>query len=213
MDKTTYKTTTFAVADMEAAKRIILTPTPDQTTDQRWETETPYMAGLLGEQLSIQPGQTIVDYGCGIGRLSKALIERFDCLVLGVDQSEEMRALAPAYVQNAAFSVVSRRMFHQMGLRGFRVDAAFSVWVLQHCVQPQEDIGLMAAVLPPGAPMTVVNMRRRAVPTQERGWYDDGLDVQAHLAGQFQETAAGTLAAELVTARVAEATFWATYRR
>ncbi|MBS0360349.1 MAG: class I SAM-dependent methyltransferase [Proteobacteria bacterium] len=213
MEKTTFDQNTFAVADMEAARRIILTPTAGQSTDERWEIETPYMAGLLGDQLAIRPGQTIVDYGCGIGRLSKALIERFDCFVLGVDQSEDMRALAPAYVKNAAFSAVSRRMFHQIGLRGFRADAAFSVWVLQHCPQPDEDIGLIAAALPPQAPITVVNMKRRALSTREKGWYDDGFDLRSRLAGQFREVAAGPLPDEIVTPRVAEATFWATYRR
>lgn len=210
---TTYKPETFAVADMEAARQIILTATAHQTTDERWERETPYLAGLLSEQLQIQPGQLVVDYGCGIGRLSKALIERFDCFVLGVDQSDEMRALAPSYVASSAFSVVSRRMFHQLGARGFRADSAFSVWVLQHCLTPEQDIGLMMAVLPPGAPLGVVNMQRRALPTSEHGWYDDGVDLRALLASYLRPDREGTLDPAVVTPHVAGATFWATYRR
>jgi SAM-dependent methyltransferase len=213
MASTTYKPETFATADLEAARQIILTATPQQTTDERWEIETPYMAELLGEQLAIQPGQMIVDYGCGVGRLSKALIERYDCFILGVDQSDEMRALAPSYVGSASFSVVSRRMFHQMGVRGFRADAAFSVWVLQHCLSPEQDIGLMIAALPSGAPLTAVNMKRRAIPTQEKAWADDGIDMRALLASYVTQQAAGTLDPEIVTPRGAEATFWATYRR
>ena len=170
MGSATYDAEVFSVSDIDAAKRIIITPSADMGTAERWEAETPYLAGLLGEAMDIRPGQLVIDYGCGIGRLAKALIERFDCMILGVDSSGDMRALATGYVDSAAFSVLSRRVLEGMAQRGLRADAAFSVSVLQHCLRPDQDIRVIASALRGAAPVSVVNLHRRAVPTVESGW-------------------------------------------
>src|SRR5579859_676277 len=213
MTRVTYDPGIFAAPDLEAAKRIIVTGSPGQGTEDRWRRETPYLAELLGEWLAIQPGMLVVDYGCGVGRLSKALIERFGCVVLGVDSSAEMRALAPAYVDHANFSVVSRRTFQGLIGGGLRAQAAFSVWVLQHCLRPAEDIGLIAQALPPGAPIAIVNTLRRVVPAVEARWADDGLDLRALLAERFALVRTGQLDAEVVGAATAAGSFWSAYTR
>ncbi|HLZ74553.1 class I SAM-dependent methyltransferase [Phenylobacterium sp.] len=213
MTRVTYDPGIFAAPDLEAAKRIIVTGSAGQGTEDRWRRETPYLAELLGEWLAIQPGMLVVDYGCGVGRLSKALIERFGCVVLGVDSSAEMRALAPAYVDHANFSVVSRRTFQGLIGGGLRAQAAFSVWVLQHCLRPAEDIGLIAQALPPGAPIAIVNTLRRVVPAVEARWADDGLDLRALLAERFALVRTGQLDAEVVGAATAAGSFWSAYTR
>jgi hypothetical protein len=48
---------------------------------ERWATETPYLADRIGTALGITATSMILD--CGIGRISKALIERFQCRVVG----------------------------------------------------------------------------------------------------------------------------------
>lgn len=213
MERVTYNPGIFAAPDLKAAKRIIVTGTVDQGTEDRWQRETPYLAELLGELLEIRPGMLVVDYGCGVGRLSKALIERFNCLVMGVDSSAEMRGLAPAYVDHPNFSVVSRRTFQGLIGGGLRAQAAFSVWVLQHCLRPLEDIGLIADALPPGASIAIVNTLRRVVPTIESGWADDGLDLQALLAERFSPVSTGKLDAEVVGPATAAASYWTAYTR
>jgi trans-aconitate methyltransferase len=120
------------------------------------------LAELLGSALDLKSGQMVVDYGCGVGRLSKALIERYDCLVLGVDSSASMRSLATDYVGSGAFSVVSRRTFDALSRGGFKADAAVCVWVLQHCLQPAADIGLIRRALEDGCGLAVVNNLGRA---------------------------------------------------
>jgi SAM-dependent methyltransferase len=207
----TYNAGIFEVASLQAAREIILTPGADAGTDERWERETPYLAELLGDILDLRPGALVIDYGCGIGRVAKALIERFDCKVLGVDASAPMRAMAPEYVSSAAFSAVSRHMLEVMLTSGLRADAAISVWVLQHAFQPDQDVRLIKRVLRPGAPFGLVNLNRRAVPTHERRWHDDGKDVRVLVAEQFNERAAGALDRDVVGAITAEHSFWALY--
>ena len=94
-----YDASVFDVANVDEAKRIILTP-ENSTTEERWQVETPYLAALITEHLPIDRGTLLLDYGCGIGRMSKALIERKRCKVVGADISASMRALAGAYVVN-----------------------------------------------------------------------------------------------------------------
>ncbi|WP_293379512.1 methyltransferase domain-containing protein [Phenylobacterium sp.] len=212
MAKLTYNPSVFEARDLEAARRIILTTERDQTTDLRWERETPYLADLLGKALNLKLGQTVIDYGCGVGRLSKALMEQFNCRVVGVDISEQMRSLAPGYVGWPAFSAVSPQTLDQMIADGFQGDAAISVWVLQHCVTPQDDIARLRRALPDGAPLGLVNMRGRAVPTQERGWASDGLDVDTLVRAQFPDGRTEGLDPGVVGDHIASFSYWGVYR-
>lgn len=95
----------FKVQNMEQAQNIILTE-EQQGGDyrQRWERETEYMKTLFVGGLGDLNGKTVLDFGCGIGRLSKALLEQYDCRVLGVDISPDMRRMAADYVNSDRFS-------------------------------------------------------------------------------------------------------------
>jgi 2-polyprenyl-3-methyl-5-hydroxy-6-metoxy-1,4-benzoquinol methylase len=56
------------------------------STEERWQVETPYVADLIGHALpTIRPGDLLLDYGCGVGRIAKELIARHRCRVVGVD--------------------------------------------------------------------------------------------------------------------------------
>lgn len=209
----TYSSKIFEASNLHLAKEVILTPSENKGTDDRWKIESPYLASLLGDYLELKPGQIVVDYGCGIGRISKLIIERYDCRVLGVDISQSMRGLAPGYVDSPAFSAISRSMLQALVEAGLQVDAAISVWVLQHCLNPREDIALIRQALKMRAPLGVVNMIRRAVPTEADGWVNDGIDVAALLASLLTPVETGELDPELVGAKTAEHTFWGVYHR
>jgi SAM-dependent methyltransferase len=213
MAQLTYSRAVFDAPDEDAARRIILTPEFGQGTDERWERETPYLAELTGAELRVQRHGLIIDYGCGLGRLAKTLIERFDCRVLGVDISDRMRGLAPHYVKSQNFSVVSPHVLHSMVANGLRADGALSVWVLQHCLTPAIDIDLVASALKPAAGFFVVNLQGRAVPTEEGRWANDGVDVQALLSERFTRRSVGQLDPTIVPPQTRDMTFWATYER
>jgi len=208
----TYDPALFEARDLAQARHIILTPEAGQGTDERWATETPYLGQLLGEQLGLRGEQLVIDYGCGIGRMSKELIARFGVRVLGVDISQQMRGMAPGYVGSAAFSVVSRGMLQRMVAAGLRADAAISVWVLQHCAAPAEDIALIRSALTPEAPVGIVNTFARVVPTREGGFISDELDLKALLAAEMPLLAEGALDAAVVGRYIAEATYWSVHR-
>lgn len=211
MANLTYYPEVFDAADEDAARRIILTPEPGQETAERWERETPYMAGLIEAELKPRKDGLIVDYGCGLGRLAKVLIERCGCRVLGVDLSPRMRALAPGYVGSQMFSVVSPHMFFSLGQAGLRADGAFSVWVLQHCARPADDIGLISRALQPGGGLFVANMHARAIPTRESKWASDGVDVRALLNQSFMPKSEGSFDPDVLAEETTQYTYWASF--
>ena len=65
----------FEKKSMEEAKNIILTQEKGTTTAQRWELETPYITESILSKVSLTPQSLVLDFGCGIGRISKELIE------------------------------------------------------------------------------------------------------------------------------------------
>ncbi len=144
----TYHPAVFHVNDIAQAMAVIMTP-EGSTTAERWETETPYLADLIAQELTITPDTLLLDYGCGIGRLAYELIQRHNCRVVGVDISPSMRALSVVYTRSDRFMSCSHDMLEGLTARGLRFDAALSLWVLQHCATPAQDIARIRNALKP----------------------------------------------------------------
>lgn len=172
----TYSPAVFNVQNIAAAKRIILTDEEDACSDERWISEAPKLLQLM-KGMAINEHSIVLDYGCGIGRLARALIQNYGCRVVGADISTSMRALASQYVDSERFSVCAPSMLDAMGVR---FDGALAVWVLQHCQQPAGDVKRIHSVLNPGASLFIVNEHYRCVPTNV-GWVSDGIDIAAML--------------------------------
>ena len=209
MERVTYNPHVFDQPDTESAMAIAITPEDGLSTEHRLANETPYLARLIGEQLGLAPGQLVVDYGCGPGRMAKALIERFDVKVLGVDISQNMRSFSPTYVGSPSFSVVSNAVARSLFDGGLRADAALAIWVLQHCPRPKEDLTLIREGLSTSGKLFVLNNYHRAVPTLEAGWVDDQLSIHALVAEEFSLTAEGQPKGAAMGPRLAAQTFWA----
>jgi SAM-dependent methyltransferase len=185
----------FETPTIEQAKAIILTNEgPGADTDTRWSVETPYLLSLVLSAVAVGPDTVILDYGCGIGRMAKALIEATGCSVIGVDTSANMRVLATQYVASDRFVAISSGQFDILLRAGLRVHAALAIWVLQHCFAPATDIARIRGALTPGGRFCVLNMPRRAVPAVADApadharsfmWAADGIDVAALLRETF----------------------------
>ena len=174
----------FETPDLVSAQAIILTPEPGTTTEERWRIETPYLAAQMAERLDLNMNSLVLDYGCGIGRLSKALIERTGCYVIGIDMAQRMREMAPAYVASPRFMVMAPEGLDLLIERGLKVDFGFASWVLQHCLEVERDIERIADALGPMARFFMINNLGRAVPTNH-GWIDDGKSVETLLSARF----------------------------
>jgi tetratricopeptide (TPR) repeat protein len=184
-DQAKYNPSIFNQKDLDEAKRIILTNEKDISSETRWENETPYLVNSISSKIVIDDKSVIVDFGCGIGRLSKELIEKFNCQVVGVDISSDMRGHARKYVNSKNFQAVSPSQFREIILKGVRFDAAIAVWVLQHCIDPLSDIVMLKTALKKEGLFYVLNNVQSAIPT-DKGWISNKIDM-FELLGEFFE--------------------------
>ena len=207
-----YRPDVFDVADESAARGIILTPEGGVSTQERWERETPYLARLIEDALRPGPSTRVIDYGCGIGRLSRALIASTGCRVVGVDISASMRRLAVDHVASPSFEAIDPATLAQRTAAGSRADAAIACWVLQHCMDPARDIAILHDALRPGAKLAIVNNSQRAVPS-DRGWVNDGVDIASLLDQRFRCVVRRALDGAVVGDEVARHAYLAVYER
>src|SRR5207248_9727532 len=128
----TFRPDVFEVNSVEEAKWITVTPERGISSDERWQKETPYHVEDIGKHLALGRGSYVLDYGCGVGRLAKALIGAYGCRVIGVDQSKSMRLLAPEYVLSDRFAVWAPTALEKMNAQGSQFDAAIRPWSIQH---------------------------------------------------------------------------------
>lgn len=207
----TYHPQAFDADDESTARAIILTP-EGSTIEERWERETPYVGNRIVELLDLRYGDTVVDFGCGIGRVAKDLIGRIGCSVLGVDISPKMREMAAAYVASDRFEAISVEEFDRRVATGWRAYAAYTCWVLQHCVDPRAEVARIAGALPPGSSIAVLNsVFTQAIPT-DAGWTLDRIDMRAVLQETLTELNAEKLPAEVAAPDLLDTTFFGLYR-
>jgi len=213
-----YDPSVFDVEDLDQAKAIILTP-EGVSSEERWERETPYLVSLIREHLQLTENSVVVDYGCGIGRITRPLIEQVGCRVIGVDISASMRALAASYVDSPKFMACAPEMLELLG--GRYADAVLAVWVLQHVLTPADELKLIRRALKgkgKGKLFLVNNQPHlRAVPAKIEklpGWVNDKVDVlfAVGTAG-LAEVRVGSLDVNHVGKDVAEFGFWGVYER
>ncbi len=200
----------FEVDTLQQAREVILTGL-DKSTEERWAKETPYLVELTGSELGLTRHSTVLDYGCGVGRMAKGLIEMFGCRVLGMDPSFSVRELAPRYVRSELFQVMDRDTLDWQTRKGVRVDGVVCVWVLQHCLNPRDDIARMARMMSPHGRVFVLNNLRRAVPTRDVEWWDDGVDIRSTLQETFNLIRESAPDAARTSDHIAAEAFWATY--
>ncbi|MEZ5543298.1 MAG: class I SAM-dependent methyltransferase [Pseudomonadota bacterium] len=97
---------------------------------------------------SLVSGKRVVDYGCGIGYQSIALVKRYGCAVMGVDSNEKTLAIA---VENAkahnipSDSLVFAECVSPEMLSGF--DVVISQNSFEHFRDPEKALNEMGALL------------------------------------------------------------------
>lgn len=208
-----YNTDVFNVYSIPQAKSIILTPEEDFPTAKRWETETPYLLELISANCPLSENSIVLDYGCGIGRVAKALIEKFNCWVIGID-NENMLKLAKEYINSDKFQGLTNSEFD---FTKPQFDLAISIWVLQHCLQPENDVANIKSALKPEAKFFVVNTLGRVLPITVKsnfGWFNDEVNIQKLLAENFQTLIAdGILDIAIVGPATSNCAFYEVYEK
>lgn len=159
------------------------------TTEQRWALETPLFAQEISK--SIPPNGNVMDYGCGVGRIAKALLDlREDIQVMGVDESEDMLARAREYVDNGRFIPMTVDQASRCNDQNF--DCVYSVYVFQH-VPAIHIRSILSAIFlrlnDNGRFIYCSSDYRMAIRFDGKGFFDDrflGVDLKGEVGMFFQ---------------------------
>lgn len=188
-----YNPLIFDVSNLDEAKERTIQSIYNSTSQERWRDETLLLTTLL-DRLALTKDDVVLDYGCGTGRMAKALIDRFGCTVVGVDISPSMLQLATDYVDDSRFSAMTIEQCDELNLVDF--DAAIAVWVLQHCQKPEQDIAAIHRQLKTNGKLAIVNDAcYRFVPYIYQpdpeqlifDWFEDEVDIWAILDQYFDK--------------------------
>jgi len=108
----------------------------------------------MAGELHLQPGQTLVDLGCGMAGPALWMARETGARLIGVDLSPVAVALASERAQQLGLSSVARFVvgtFADTGLEGASVDAAMSEDALQYAPDKRSAITEAARILRAGA--------------------------------------------------------------
>lgn len=114
-------------------------PRADMTLDEAQEAKLAHIAA----KLHLEPGNRVLDIGCGWGGMAIYLARHFDVSVTGVTLSSQQLALANERAQQAGvagrvtFELVDYR---DLAARGVSFDRIVSVGMFEHVGRPQFDI-------------------------------------------------------------------------
>jgi 2-polyprenyl-3-methyl-5-hydroxy-6-metoxy-1,4-benzoquinol methylase len=118
-----------------------------------WDQATRETVRILRRLALVRDGDTVMDYGCGVGRITRALAEGYRLRLLAVDRSAEMRRHARRYVPQACFGeggvelLSDTELFERLPALAGSVDTILCIEVLQHIPEPVLD-ELLPRLLP-----------------------------------------------------------------
>jgi SAM-dependent methyltransferase len=178
----------FYPKSLEHAKDICLTP--DGRVPQKFTKETMFTIDFLLKENLVNNYSKVADFGCGVGRMSKAVIQRLGCPVTGFDISEPMLGWAKEFVLSRIFTpVVYSKEF--VPTEDMKYDLVMALFVLQHSEHPIEDIEFIHSILNKGGKFVLMNEEKRFVPsgvdeTRNIIWNDDGINIEQEVGKKFK---------------------------
>lgn len=179
----------FKPSSFEEGKHGVVGNCNGFTMTERWELETPLFAkAIIGTRPSWVGTRRILDYGCGVGRLAKSVIENGseDTKVRGVDASFDMMEQAVKYVNKDRFSVSSPQALGEN-----KFDIAYLIYVLQHvpAIEIRDILSRIHSHLTDdGIFVYCSSDYRMAINFDTPGFFDDrflGVDLQAEVERLF----------------------------
>ena len=177
----------FYPQSIEAAKNICITP--DSKNPHKFNEETRYLIKFLNSRGLLQTRPEILDFGCGMGRISKHLVD-LGCKVVGMDFSIPMLMAANAYVNDPNFTPVINTPNHPFTFNT-KFDLIIVSFVLQHVEDPIKEIEFIESVMKEDTTLVIINEPGRLVPSgldKDRYvvWSDDKISIDQEVGARLK---------------------------
>jgi 2-polyprenyl-3-methyl-5-hydroxy-6-metoxy-1,4-benzoquinol methylase len=177
----------FDATDLEVAKNICLSK--DIRYPNKFEEETQFLINFIKEKKIINSKTRVADFGCGIGRISKEIIETFNCNIVGFDISTHMLLLADQYVENPD-RFKAQKYTKEFVWKKNKFDLFLASFVLQHSEHPERDIDFIYNNLNDEGILILVNEPERLLPVDVKEgyaiWYDDKINITELVSKKFK---------------------------
>ena len=126
---------------------------------QRLLEQSLILEELLHTGTSYQPGERVLEAGCGVGAQTRILARRnpqtqFECIDISPDSIEQAREVARQEgIKNVSFQQADLYSLSHVGA-GF--DHVFVCFVLEHLADPADALSILKQVLKPGGTITLI---------------------------------------------------------
>ncbi len=176
----------FYPNDIESAKDICITPDPKKPN--KFNEETHFLIKFLNSRGLLHKRPKVLDFGCGVGRISKDLVD-LGCKVVGMDFSIPMLMAAINFVDNKNFTPLINTATLPFEIKP-EFDLVICSFVLQHTEDPIKEINFLKSVMKDDATLVLVNEPYRLVPMgmdKDRfvEWKDDKVDIDQEVSNEF----------------------------
>jgi SAM-dependent methyltransferase len=179
-----YQSRIFDPATLQHAKDVVLTP--DENFPNKFEVTTKYFVDVLDQESLINDDSIVLDFGVGMGRITKEILSRHNCKIVGTDQSLNMLIHATQYINDTQRFVTCNRVTYPNAF-----DICIAVFVLQHVEDPVKEIENIFDVVRPNGHLILLNdPKHRYVPGDWREdesviWFDDYFDIFTEIEKRF----------------------------
>ena len=176
---------TFDVTTFPQAKNVVLSDDPNNP--KKFDEETDFLVKAIKDFNIVNCESIVLDFGCGMGRVSKKLIDVFNCNVIGTDISPSMLQFANIYVSKPKQFKTAKSYIDKE-----TIDICLSAFVIQHTESPVVEINNIYDVLKPNGYFVLLNEHKRFIPNGVDSqryvvWNDDGFDVHGYVETRFKK--------------------------
>lgn len=206
-----YDSSFFDPKNLDHAKHIILT-SENSTSEERWIKETEWTIKTIDAFMNLDSDSLVLDWGCGIGRISKPIIEKYGCNVVGVDLQSQMLSYAKEYVNSDLFHTILRdNIFTE--LIKYKFTHVIACWVFQHSNMLQYEIPVIYNSMKMDSQIFLIELNKKAIPNKAGGFYDDKISSKGELEKYFNISAAGKIPIKYTTKKISDMSWWALLNR